>query len=117
MSVTTTKKRVRKTVPIDEIQNERIDNIQTKIGEMSERVFNGLGKEIREEVKKEIDGVRFLVISVLISMLLGLTGIIIEGRLSTNQSAQENTRNYKAILDIQTEIQRLHPEAKIDDGG
>jgi hypothetical protein len=78
--------------------------LRKQIEEVHHRVFNGMPKEIREEVQKELAGVRKLVIGILVALLLALTGIVVEGRVSTNQASAENNRTYKAIIDISSEL-------------
>jgi hypothetical protein len=76
-----------------------------KIESMHERLYNGLGKELRQEIKEEISGVRTLVIGILVALILALAGIVIEGRFSSNQSSLENDRSYKAIVDIGAKLE------------
>jgi hypothetical protein len=86
-------------------ENRSVLNLLRKqVDAIHTRVYNGLGKEIREEVQKELAGVRKLVIGILVALLLALAGIVVEGRVSTNQSSAENERNYKAIIDISSEL-------------
>lgn len=80
--------------------------VQKQIDEMHSRVFDGLGKEIREEVKKEVGGIRNLFIGILISLVLALAGIVVEGRISSSMATSENERNYKAIVDIGLKLDR-----------
>ena len=81
-----------------------LEELRDKIDKVHDRVYNGLGKDIREEVSKELAGVRQLVIGILVALLLSLTGIIIEGRMGSSQSSSESDRNYKAIVDIGTRL-------------
>jgi hypothetical protein len=81
-----------------------LNQLRKQVEEVHHRVFNGLGKEIREEVQKELAGVRKLVIGILVALLLALAGIIVEGRVSSNQASTENNKNYKAIIDIGSEL-------------
>lgn len=66
---------------------------------IEDRVFDGLGKELREEVKHEIDKLRGLLITVLISLLICFAGIIIESRVSANYRDSE-IREIKNSLDM-----------------
>ena len=79
--------------------------LQKQVDAIHTRVYNGLGKEIRDEVAKELAGMRKLVIGILIALLLSLAGIIVEGRVSSNQASAENYRNYKAIVDIGSQLE------------
>jgi hypothetical protein len=87
-----------------EEQEKRLSEIETDIKEIRKRIFNGLAQELRQEVDKSVGGVRAMVIGILISMLLGLAGIIIEGRISSGASTDENMRNYKAILELDQKV-------------
>jgi len=78
--------------------------IQERLDAIHDRVYNGLGKDIRDEVNKEVSGLRNLILGILIALLLSLAGIIIEGRVSSNQISMENNRNYKAIVDVASEL-------------
>jgi hypothetical protein len=82
-----------------------LSKLQKQVEAVHQRVYNGLGKEIRQEVAKELAGMRSLVIGILIALLLSLAGIVIEGRVSSNQSSVENNRNYKAIVDIGSRLE------------
>ncbi len=94
-----------------EIPERRAENIgvlavmQDKINQMHGRLYNGLGKEIRQEVKEEISGLRNLVVGILIALVLALAGIVIEGRVSSNQSSIENAKTYKAIIDVGSRLE------------
>lgn len=87
-----TTRRVRDVVSLTRLQNQ-IDAIHS-------RLYNGLGFELRKEVKEEISGVRNLFIGVLVALMLSLVGVVVEGRISSKQATVENDRNYKAIIDI-----------------
>ncbi len=93
-----------------EKQNEGLAKTQ---GEMHGRIFNGLGKELRDEIHKEVDSVRKIVITILCVIFAGIVGIVIEGRFSTAARSKENDRNYKAVLQMRYEMRRLHPGEKL----
>jgi hypothetical protein len=104
----------------------KVDGLNGTVHEMHRRVFNGMAKEIlkevdekvekiRETVDKRLDGVdkklgssQKLVIGVMIAILLALAGIVIESRVS-------NEKNYKAIIDIGTELSN-HINAAVKPG-
>ena len=83
---------------------------------MHGRIFNGMAKEIREEVanriaeinnklEEKIASVQKLVVGILIALLLSLAGIIVESRVSANQSSIAAEKNYKAIVDIGSKLE------------
>jgi tetrahydromethanopterin S-methyltransferase subunit G len=83
-----------------------------KLDEVHQRVFNGLGKELREEVGEEVKiihrkiGTLYKSIgALLIALLMIFAGIIIEGRIASNTVTEENNRNYKAIVDIAAKLE------------
>jgi hypothetical protein len=76
------------------------DKMQEKIDQMHSRVYNGLGKELREEVKKETTRLSNRLWAVIMVIVIALAGIVIQGRMSSNQASMENDRNYKAIIDL-----------------
>lgn len=80
--------------------------IESDIKDIKMRVFNGMSLELRHEIARSVGGVRTMVIGILISMLLGLSAIVIEGRISANAATTENMRNYKAILDLDAKVDR-----------
>jgi hypothetical protein len=80
-------------------------DLQDKITAVHNRVYDGLGAELRKEIKEEISSVRNLFFGILIALLLSLVAIIVEGRVSANQVSIENTKNYKAIIDIGSKLQ------------
>lgn len=82
------------------------DRLQRQVDEMHTRIFNGLGKELRQEMKDEIGGVRNLFIGVLVSLLVIFGGIVVEGRVSAGQASSENNRNYKAIVDLSLKLEQ-----------
>lgn len=82
-----------------------LEELRYEITKVRDRVFNGLGKDIREEVNKELAGLRNLVIGILVALLLSLAGIVVEGRLSSQQASSENDRNYKAIVDVGAKLE------------
>jgi len=88
------------------VQDVRLEKMEKAVDRIENRVFNGLGKELH----KEISGVRNLVVGVLVSILLGLAGIVIEGRINTNNRSEENKQNYEAVLKIESKILELHGE-------
>ena len=81
------------------------DELRKKVDAIHDRVYNGLGKDIRDEVDKEVNGLRNLILGILVTLLLSLAGIVIEGRVSSNQASVENNRNYKAIVDIGSRLE------------
>ncbi len=92
-----------------ESDDTRLDRIEREIGEIRARVYNGLASEIRKEMDKSLGSIRGLIIGILISLLLALAGIIVQGRFSDSASTAENLRNYKAIIDLNAKMDRLHP--------
>jgi len=82
-----------------------LDRLQDRVDAIHDRIYNGLGMEIRNEVKEEICAVRNLFIGVLIAVMLALAGVVIEGRVSSGQATSENDRNYKAIIDIGSRLE------------
>lgn len=80
--------------------------MEVDIKAIKARVFNGIALELRHEIERSVGGVRTMVIGILISMLLGLSAIVIEGRISANAATQENLLNYKAILDLDMKVDR-----------
>jgi len=61
-------------------------------------VYNGLGKELRSEVGSEVKKTGNLVVGILVSLLLALSGVIIEGRVSASQAQLSNDKNYEALM-------------------
>ena len=49
-----------------------LEDMKKQVDEVHHRVYNGLGLELRKEVKDEIGGVRNLFIGILIAMILWL---------------------------------------------
>jgi tetrahydromethanopterin S-methyltransferase subunit G len=90
-----------------ESDDTRLDRIEREIGEIRARVYNGLASEIRKEMDKSLDSIRGLIIGILISLLLALAGIIVESRFSNSAATAENMRNYKAIVDLQTQVEKI----------
>jgi tetrahydromethanopterin S-methyltransferase subunit G len=88
------------------LDEHEILDIKADIKEIKKRVFNGMALELRREIERSVGGVRTMVIGILISMLLGLSAIVIEGRISANAATQENLLNYKAILDLDMKVDR-----------
>ena len=80
----------------------RITNTELakKVEEVRTRVYNGLAKEIREEVKQEISGIQKLILGLLISIVLTFGGIIAAGQWAASKATDESMRNYKAIVEI-----------------
>jgi hypothetical protein len=87
-----------------EDDRKALEKLNLKMEEIHHRVYNGLGQELRQEVGKELSGMRRLVIGILIALLLSLAGIIVEGRTSSTTASQENLRNYKAIVDLEMKL-------------
>ena len=79
--------------------------LREKVDAIHDRVYNGLGKDIRDEVNKEVSGLRNLILGILVALLLSLAGIVIEGRVSSNQVSVENNRTYRAIVDIGSKLE------------
>jgi hypothetical protein len=84
--------------------------VEADIKAIKMRVFNGMALELRHEIERSVGGVRSMVIGILISILLGLSAIVIESRISANAATAENLRNYKAIIDLDMKVDR-HIEA------
>jgi hypothetical protein len=90
-------------------------NFQRQIDEIHCRVFNGLGKELRNEVKEDFDKVHRKIGTLyksigglLLALLMIFAGILIEGRFTAQKASDENLRNYKAILDLELKIEKLN---------
>jgi hypothetical protein len=101
--------------------DEKVSKIEATVDKLCGRIFNGMAKEIRDEVsekirevndklEKKIGAVQKLVIGILIALLLSLAGIVIESRMAASVSSEESTRNYKAILDLNNALTK-HIEA------
>lgn len=86
----------------------KVDGLCETVHEMHRKVFNGMAKEILKEVDDKLDKLKStvdrklgatqkLVLGILIAILLALAGIVIEGRVNSE-------KNYKAIVDIGTEL-------------
>jgi hypothetical protein len=71
--------------------------LEARIDDVHKRVYDGLGMELRKEIQTAIGGTNKLIVSILISLLLLLVGVIVEGRWSAGQATRENDRNYAAI--------------------
>lgn len=104
---------------------KRMEAIEKSVSDIKERIYNGMGAELRKEIngeltdlrkdfKDENSGTRKLVVGILVTLVLSLVGIIVEGRFSSQKSTDENSRNYKAILQMEAKL-----EAHVDreDGG
>jgi len=92
-----------------------------RLKRIEERVFNGITTEMRKEVKEElkelrkemadgISAVRNLVVGILVSMLLGLVVMIVDGRANADIRSKENAANYSAIIENRTAIQYIKDE-------
>lgn len=79
--------------------------LQVQVDEIHHRVFNGLGLELRKEIGKDVHGLSNRIWGVIFALLLAFAGIIIEGRVSSNQVTMENMTNYKAIVDLDKKIE------------
>ncbi len=100
------------------LDREQIAEMQTRINEIHDRVFNGLGLELRREIRDETNilhrkiGTLYKSVGgLLVALLLIFAGIIIEGRISASKSSEENMRNYKAIVDVEKALE-LHMGAQ-----
>jgi hypothetical protein len=93
------------------IPERRADNrsvlieMQRKIHAVHDRVYDGLGKELRQEVKKETDKLSNRLWAVIMVIVIALAGIVIEGRVSANQNSAESERNYKAIIELGSKLE------------
>jgi hypothetical protein len=74
--------------------------LRDKLEKMRDRIYNGLGKEIREEVKEEIDKLSARLWALLSALFISLIAIVVTVLLSTGARSMENDRNYKAIINI-----------------
>lgn len=83
-----------------ECEDTRLNRIEREVGEIRSRVFNGLASEIRKEMDQAIGGLRNLVVGILIALFLAMAGSIIADRASQASATAENTRNYKAIMEL-----------------
>ena len=75
------------------------------VAAVHERVFNGLGKEIREEVANEIKGLNAKLWALLTSLFITLIAIVVTVLISTTSRSMENDKNYKAIVDIGSRLE------------
>lgn len=82
-----------------------LEDLKQKMDAIHDRVYNGLGMELRQEIKEEVGGVRILVIGILVALILALAGIVVEGRVSANQSSMANEKTYQAIIDIGSKLE------------
>jgi hypothetical protein len=86
-------------------EREAYARLQRQVDEVHARVFNGLGKDLRNEIKAEVEKVNAKAWALLVALLLIFAGIIVEGRVSSNTSSTENLRNYKAIVELESKIE------------
>jgi hypothetical protein len=87
------------------VMGERRTNDGSMLAKVHDRVFNGLSKEIREEVAKEIDKVNAKLWAVLASLFIALIGIVITIGLTSTSRSMENERTYRAIVDIGSQLE------------
>jgi hypothetical protein len=95
-----------------QLDRDHTEDMQSQINEIHGRVFNGLGLELRKEIRDETNilhrkiGTLYKSVGgLLVALLLIFASIIIEGRVSSRQSSEENLRNYKAIVDVEKTLQ------------
>lgn len=95
-----------------QLDREHNADMQSQINEIHGRVFNGLGLELRKEIRDETNILHRKIGTLyksagglLVALLLIFAGIIIEGRASARQSSEENMRNYKAIVDVEKKLE------------
>jgi NhaP-type Na+/H+ or K+/H+ antiporter len=73
--------------------------------QVEDRVFNGLGAEIRAEVRIEIDKLRGMLWALLSALFIALIAIVVTVLISSYGRSNENDRNYKAIVDIGSRLE------------
>jgi low affinity Fe/Cu permease len=95
---------------------------KSMLAKVHDRVFNGLGQELREEVsyamgsfrvevvkllddarkerREDISELRKLVIGVIVSMAILLGGVVLQNQISSAARSNENNRNLDAIKDL-----------------
>jgi hypothetical protein len=80
--------------------------LESRLEEIYHRVFNGLGNELRKEVKEEIASVRNLFIGFIVTLVVLLAGVVVQGMWSSSKATSENNRNLEAIhaLDKKLEL-------------
>jgi hypothetical protein len=86
-------------------EESRFACIETDVKEIRKRVYNGLGAELRAEVEKGLARTNTLVVSILISVLLALAGIVVQNRVEANQHTLESDRNYTAIMQLDKKLE------------
>jgi hypothetical protein len=95
----------KRVTPERRAQNKQVfDELRTQVSEVHHRVYNGLGKEIRDEVSKEIKVINTRLWTVLASLFIALIGIIITISVTSATRSAENEKSYRAIIDIGSEL-------------
>jgi heme/copper-type cytochrome/quinol oxidase subunit 2 len=79
--------------------------LRKQVEEVHHRVFNGLGAEIRAEVRIEIDKLRGMLWALLSALFIALIAIVVTVLISSYGRSNENDRNYKAIVDIGSRLE------------
>ena len=82
-----------------------LEKLEDKVELIRDRVYNGLGKEIRDEVSKTIGKINDKLWAVLASLFIALIGIIITVAVTSSNRSVENNRNFKAIVDIGSHLE------------
>ena len=112
-----------------EAMHHALERQQEQITRIHDRVFNGIAKEIREEVhdemksigewvqkeitkagegtmlsvaaiKKTVDSLNTRAWAILAALVLMLAGVVVTGVLGIASATKENTRNLEAILEL-----------------
>lgn len=84
--------------------------LESRLEEIYHRVFNGLGNELRKEVKEEIASVRNLFIGFIVTLVVLLAGVVMQGVWSSGKATAENNRNLEAIYALDKKID-MHIQA------
>jgi hypothetical protein len=79
--------------------------LQKQVDAIHTKVFNGFPKEIRAEVKIEIDKLRSMLWGLLASLFIALIAIVVTVLISSSNRSLENERNYKAIVEIGSRLE------------
>jgi hypothetical protein len=78
--------------------------LRKQVDAIHTRVYNGLGKEIREEVRIEIDKLNTKLWAFLSALFIALIAIVVTVLISSANRSMENTKNYQAIIEIGSQL-------------
>ena len=99
----------------EEPQIERRSNhvcyMEEDIRDIKKRVFNGLGKElasalsdVTKTTEKKVDGVRNLVVGILISIVLALVVFIVTSRVEANSALTRDAAITRTLDNLDTRL-------------